>query len=161
MKTREVAEFGLILAIAFVLSYLESCIPVFVAVPGVKLGLANIATMFVLYRYTPWKAFLFMLARVLLTSILFSGLNTLFFGLGGGCLSILLMELAIRVKKFSVLGISMIGALGHNAGQILVACVVMSNMHVFYYLPALIISGLISGFLIGYIACLLLKKINI
>lgn len=158
MKNREITELGLILAIAFVLSYMESCIPVFIAVPGVKLGLANIATMYVLYRYTPWKAVVFMILRVLLTSFLFAGLNTMIFGLVGGSISIICMLIAMKIKKFSVLGISMTGAIAHNFGQIIVACIVMSNINVFYYLPILIITGLISGFFVGYLTALLMKR---
>lgn len=160
MKTREITELGLILAIAFVLSYLEFCLPVLVPVPGVKLGLANIATIYILYRYTPWKAFIFMMIRVFLTSLLFSGFQTFFFGLTGGILSIAFMLPAIKCKRFSVLGISMLGAIAHNFGQILVACIVMSNTNIFYYLPFLIVSGLVSGFLVGYLAFLLLKKLH-
>lgn len=158
MKTREITELGLILATAFVLSYLEACIPVLVAVPGVKLGLANIATMFVLYRYHTPKAFVFMVVRVLLTSVLFSGMNTFFFGFTGGCISIFFMAFAIRIQKFSTLGVSIMGAIGHNIGQIFVAWVIMDNAHIIYYLPVLILSGLVSGFFVGYISYLLLKK---
>lgn len=160
MKTKEITEFGLILAAAFVLSYLESMIPAFIAIPGIKIGLANIGTMYMLYRYSPYKALIFTIIRVFLTSILFSGFQTILFGLTGGVFSIVFMLIGKKSKGFSLLGIGMLGAIAHNIGQIVVACFIMDNGNVFYYLPVLLISGIVTGCLVGYLTYLLLKKIH-
>ncbi|MGN0437898.1 MAG: Gx transporter family protein [Lachnospiraceae bacterium] len=160
MKTRDITILSLLLAISFVLSYLEFCLPVFIPIPGVKLGLANVATMYVLYKYSPWKAFSFVFIRVLLTSMIFSGFNTFLFSLAGGMLSILLMFPAMKMKFFSMLGVSMIGAIAHNIGQIIVACILMKNANIFYYLPVLLVSGIVAGFFVGYVSYLLVEKMR-
>lgn len=160
MKTKELTEGALLLSLAFVLSYLEAQIPFGIAVPGVKLGLANIVTMFVLYRYSAGRAYGFMVFRVILTGIVFSGIHMMLFSFAGGSLCILAMWLAGKTKLFSVMGISMIGAVFHNVGQILVTCVLMENTNIFYYLPVLCLSGLISGFFIGYVSGLFIQKLN-
>lgn len=160
MKSKEITELGMLLTIAFVFSYLEFRIPILVAIPGVKIGLANIITLIVLERFSGKKAFLFMVARVLLSSLVFSGMNTFLFGFAGGSLSIIVMLCLQNCPFVSILGRSMSGAVFHNVGQLIVACFLMENMHVFYYVPFLLISGCIFGFLIGYITYVLLIKLN-
>ena len=161
MKTIRITEFGMLIALALVLSYFESLIPVFIAVPGVRLGLANIITILLLYR-TDWKSTLvFMFVRVLLSGILFSGVSGIVYSLAGGVCCILIMNLLKRFRHFSVLGVSMAGAIFHNAGQIVVAILVMENVHILYYLPVLCVSGTVSGLLVGYIAYILLKRLHI
>ncbi len=160
MKTKDITEYAILLALAFVCSYLEAQLPILVSVPGVKLGLANIMTMLVFYRKTPAKAYIFMCCRVFLTSMVFSGIPMLIFSFAGGSLCILMMWLVRKLKCFSMLGVSMMGAVFHNVGQIAVACFVMENAHIFYYLPVLCMTGLFSGFLIGYISYLLVTQLN-
>lgn len=160
MKTSHIAEFGILLALALVLSYLESLIPVVVAVPGVKLGLANIVTILILYRMNNRTTFLFMTARVLLTGFLFAGMSTILYSFVGGLFCILGMSLLKNSSSFSVLGVSMAGAIFHNVGQILVAILVMENVRIAYYLLVLCVTGMVSGIVVGYLAHLLLKQYN-
>ncbi|MGN0497229.1 MAG: Gx transporter family protein [Lachnospiraceae bacterium] len=160
MKTRDITELGLLLSIGFVLSYLESQIPVIIAVPGMKIGLANIATMFVLYRQGSLKAFFFMHLRVLLTGFLFAGASTIIFSLCGGILCIVVMTILKRFDFISILGVSMAGAIGHNMGQIIIACIISQNIRILYYFPVLCLSAVVSGLFIGYISFHFLKLYN-
>lgn len=160
MKTVRITELGMLLALALVFSYFESLIPVFVAVPGVKIGLANIVTILLLYR-TNWKnVMMFMTVRVLLAGFLFSGVSGIIYSLAGGFCCIIIMSILKHFPHFSLVGVSITGAIFHNIGQIIVAVFVMENVHILYYLLVLCISGAISGLLVGYLAFLLLKRFN-
>lgn len=157
MKTIRITELGMLLAISLVLSYLETLLPVMVAVPGVKIGLANIITMVLLYNRNLRGTFLFMVIRVVLAGFLFSGVSGILYSLAGGMCCISIMSILKRFSIFSVMGVSMAGAVFHNIGQILVAVLVMENMHILYYLPVLCVSGTLSGLLIGYITYFIVK----
>lgn len=157
MRTKKITQMGLFLATALVLSYLESLLPVVIAVPGVKIGLANIITMLLLYQYGGRRAFLFMVVRVVLSGFLFSGMAGIVYSLAGGICCIVVMELIRKIPYCSILGVSMAGAVSHNFGQILVAWLVMANSHILYYFPVLCISGLITGILIGLLSDILWK----
>lgn len=157
MKTRQITQLGLLLSVSLVLGYLESLLPVMAAVPGVKLGLANIVTMLILYRLGGKQAFLIMLLRVVIAGFLYSGVIGIAYGLAGGVCCIVVMACLKRIPVFSVLGVSMAGAVFHNVGQILVAAVVMENAGIIYYLPVLCISGVLSGLIIGFLSHLVIK----
>ena len=158
MKTRQITEMGLLLAVALVFSYLESCLPVMIAVPGVKLGLANMITMLILYHRNTKTAFLFMIVRVLLSGFLFSGSAGILYSFAGGALSIVAMFLLKKCPLFSVLGVSMGGAVFHNVGQIMIAMVLLDTAQMLYYLPVLLVSGTLTGFLIGFLTHFIIKK---
>ncbi|HCJ06838.1 MAG: Gx transporter family protein [Lachnospiraceae bacterium] len=160
MRTKKITQMGLFLATALVLSYLESLLPVVIAVPGVKIGLANIITMLLLYQYGGRRAFLFMVVRVVLSGFLFSGMAGIVYSLAGGICCIVVMELIRKIPYCSILGVSMAGAVSHNFGQILVAWLVMANSHILYYFPVLCISGLITGILIGLLSDILWKRLK-
>lgn len=160
MKTKQITQLGLLLSVSLVLGYLESLLPVMVAVPGVKLGLANIVTMLVLYHMGGKQAFFIMLFRVVIAGFLYSGIAGIVYGLVGGVCCIVVMAFLKRISIFSVLGVSMTGAVFHNVGQILVAVIVMENTGVIYYLPVLCISGILSGLIVGYLSHLLTKWYN-
>ena len=160
MKTRRITEYGMLLAISLVLAYLETLLPVRVAVPGVKLGLANVMTMLLLYNRGFRDTFFFMIIRVVLAGFLFSGVSGILYSFAGGVFSICIMSILKRFPIFSVMGVSMAGAIFHNVGQILVAVFVVDNIHILYYLPVLCVTGTITGFLIGYLTFLLIKKYN-
>lgn len=160
MKTTRITELGMLLSISLVLSYLESLLPVMIAVPGVKLGLANIITMLLLYHTNLRETFFFMTLRVVLAGLLFSGVSGIVYGFVGGVLCICIMSIVKRFSFFSIMGVSMTGAIFHNAGQIFVAVLVMENVHILYYLPVLCVSGTISGLIVGYLTYLILKGYN-
>ena len=158
MNTGKIAKTGMLLAISLVLSYLEMLLPVTIAVPGVKIGLANIITMFLLYRTDLKSTFMFVCVRVVLAGILFSGISGIIYSLAGGMACVLVMSVLKRFSFFYVLGVSVAGAIAHNVGQIVVAVIVMENIHIAYYLPFLCISGVISGLLVGYLAFVIMKR---
>lgn len=160
MKTKQITELGLLLGVSLVLAYLESLLPVMIAVPGVKLGLANIVTMLVLYRMGGKKAFFFMTLRVVLAGFLFSGAAGIAYSFAGGACCIIVMCTVKRFPFFSILGVSMAGAVSHNFGQLLVAFFVMENAHILHYFPVLCISGGITGLVIGYVSALLISQMN-
>ena len=157
MKTQKLAQTALLSATAIIFGYIETLLPS-VGIPGIKLGLSNIVILLAIYKLSIPSALFIMLIKVLVTSLLFSGLNVFFFSLCGGVLSITAMIL-FKNRSFSVVGVSILGGVFHNIGQILVAGFVLSTS-VFYYLPILLISGCITGFLTGYICNVTMKHLK-
>lgn len=163
MKTKSVATYGMLIALAFILSYIESIIPIPVPVPGIKLGLANLVVITALYTMGPKQAFVLSMIRIVLVGFTFGSLSTMIFSFAGAMLSWLLMVSAKRWKGFSMTGVSIIGGVGHNIGQILVAIWMIGSSILVYYLPFLIISGLATGAAIGIVGAVItanIKKIN-
>ncbi len=159
-SVRTLAYLSLLLSLSMVLSYLESLIPVFIAVPGVKLGLANAVSLFALYKLGARYAIPISLLRVLLSSLLFGSVMSLAFSLAGAALSLLSMIILQKVNPLSEVGVSIVGAVCHNLGQIVVAAALLSTSLI-YYLGVLIISGVVSGILIGLLTSYLVKRIKI
>ncbi|MEE0944692.1 MAG: Gx transporter family protein [Clostridia bacterium] len=156
MKAREITEIGVLCAIAAVLGYIEALLPPFVPVTGFKIGLANIAVMFALYRFGKKHAFFVMLVKVLITSLWFSGLNALIYSLFGGIFSWLAMVNAVKFK-LSKVGVGMCGGVFHNIGQIVVACLVLNTNTALYFAPMLLPLGLVSGAFVGMVVRVLIK----
>lgn len=151
MKNK-IAYMGLFLSFALILSYVESLVPFYFGVPGVKLGLANLAVLLALYRYGWKEALALNLARVFLSGFLFGNLFMVMYSLAGAAGSFLVMCLLKRAKGFSIIGVSMAGGVCHNIGQILVAYFVTRTVGVAFYLPVLLAAGLVTGLLIGLLA---------
>lgn len=163
MKTSRIyriALYGILIALAFILSWLETLLPnpLEGMVPGIKLGLANLVVMVALLRLGFFPAATISLIRVLLVSFTFGNLSMFFYSLAGAVLSIAVMQLAKSFRAFGTSGISVSGGLAHNLGQILVAIVILGK-NLFYYLPYLILGGCISGLLIGILAALILHRL--
>lgn len=159
MKPRKVAFLGLSIALAMILSFVESQIPVFTAVPGMKLGLPNLVMVFLLYR-VGWKETVAVsLVRVLLVSLLFGNVQSLIFSLAGAALSLFGMALLKKSGLFSPVAVSVTGGVLHNIGQIIAACLWTSTTQIVYYLPMLLLSGIAAGILIGLLSGLLLKRL--
>ena len=157
---KTVARFGLLVALALILSYLESLVPLSFGVPGIKLGLPNVVVVFALYRLSPKSAAIISLIRVLLAAVLFGSVLSLAYSAAGAVLSFLVMWGMQRSGKFSETGVSVAGALAHNAGQILAAALLLETSRLTWYLPALCISGTIAGICIGLLSALLIKRIK-
>lgn len=151
MKAKQVARYGLLIALALVLSYLESLIPAFFAVPGMKLGLTNLVVLLALYRIGDGAALALNLIRMVLVSLLFGNLLSLLFSVAGGVLSGAVMILLKRTVRFSMLGVSMAGGVAHNVGQILMAMLVLDTWQVVSYLLVLWLTGLAAGLAIGFL----------
>ncbi len=159
-KTKKTAFLGVMTAIAMVLSYLEAILPpLYAAVPGIKIGLPNIVIIFILYRYSFKEAGTVSVVRVLLTSLLFGNGMTLAYSLAGAVLSIFLMAVAKRADRLSCVGVSVIGGVAHNLGQIIVAVFLLNSTQIAYYMLVLLITGTIAGVFIGLSGAVLIKKI--
>jgi len=157
-RTRKTVLLALLTAAAMILSYVESLLPS-PGVPGVKLGLANIAVIFALYRLGGREAAAVSLVRVGMVSLLFGSLGALFYSLAGAVLSLLVMALLRRTDRFSSVGVSVAGGVSHNAGQILMAMLLLETRRLIWLLPVLVLSGLAGGVLVGLTAALLIKRI--
>ncbi|MCM1082162.1 MAG: Gx transporter family protein [Clostridium sp.] len=160
-NNRMVALTGVFIALALVLSYFEGLIPVFAAVPGVKLGIANIVTMLAMYKLGVKPAIVISAGRIVLSGILFGNLYVIIYSLAGAVLSMCIMIILKKVKLFSVVGVSVAGAVAHNAGQIIVAVFLMENVNIMYYLPVLIISGVAAGIVVGILTVYIIRNIRI
>lgn len=160
MKARKVALYGVLIALALVLSYLESLVPLSFAVPGIKMGLPNIVIVFALYSLGFKDAAIISLLRVVLVSILFGNVMSMAYSLAGAVLSLLVMLLLYKSGKFGTAGVSVAGAVAHNAGQILTAMLLLETAQISYYLPVLCISGTVAGICIGLISAILIKRIR-
>ncbi len=142
-----------------ILSFVESQIPAFVAVPGMKIGLTNIVVLFALYAESERAAVIINLVRILLVALLFGSALSLAFSLAGGILSALVMILLKRSSRFGMTGVSCAGAVSHNIGQILVAMVVMNTKAIALYLPVLWATGIVSGILIGVVGGIVVGRV--
>ena len=158
MKASKVAQYGLITALALVLSYLESLVPS-LGVPGVKLGLPNIAIVFALYRLGWRDACIISLVRVFLVFLLFGNGAGLAYSLAGAALSLSLMGLLKKTGRFSSVGVSVAGGVAHNAGQLLVAMALLETSRLAWYLPVLWVSGTIAGVLVGIVSGGLVERV--
>lgn len=153
MKTKKITYMALLTALALIIFVLESYIPVPVPIPGVKLGLANIITLYALWTLRPREAFFILITRIVLGSIFAGQLMSLLYSLGGGLLCFILTLASRRVLSEQQIWISsVIGAIAHNAGQILVAIAVTSTPGVAVYLPLLLISAIVTGCFTGFAA---------
>ncbi len=157
----DIALYGMFISISLVLSYLESLIPMPFPVPGIKLGLANVIIIWLMYEMGIRAAVTVSLLRVLLSAIMFGNIYSAIFSFAGAVCSLLIMILLKKVTPLSTVGVSISGAVFHNAAQILVAVIILENGMVAYYLPYLVISGIITGILIGILGGILCRKIKI
>lgn len=159
MSSKKIARYALMVALAMVLSWMESLVPVSTAVPGVKLGLTNLVVIFALYRMSLRDAAAVSFIRVLLVSFTFGNAYAFAYSLAGAALSLAVMALLKKTGKFSMVGVSVSGGVCHNVGQILVAMAVLGTGKIALYLPVLLISGLGAGVAIGVVGALLVSRV--
>lgn len=159
--SRALTRYALLVALAMVLSWLESLVPLSLAVPGVKLGLANLVVIFTLYKLGPRQAAIISLVRVLLVTFTFGNAFSFAYSLAGAALSLLVMLLLRKTGKFSMLGVSIAGGVCHNIGQILVAMAVLRTAELMWYLPALLAAGIAAGVCIGAVGALVTERIKL
>ena len=157
-KTKRLVLLAMLTAVAMILSYVESLLPS-VGIPGVKMGLANIAVIFALFRFGWKEAAALSLVRVVLVSLLFCSVGAMLYSLAGAVLSLAVMALLRRIDRFSTVGISVAGGVAHNAGQILMAMLILQTKQLLGYLPVLAVSGIAGGVLTGLAAALLIRRI--
>ncbi len=149
---KNVAQVGVLAALAIILSYFEMLIPAPVPVPGIKLGLANIVVLISLYILQPRVAFGISLVRVFSVAFLFGGIQTLMYSLTAAICSFIVMYIFKKTKLFSIIGVSIAGSFVHVTTQLCVSVLILENTGLFTYLPILTVSALITGFLIGFVA---------
>lgn len=161
MKTSEKISYcAMLVALAMIFSYVESMIPINFGIPGVKIGIANVVTVFGIYFLNSGSVFLIVFLRIILIGFMFGSGMSILYSLAGGMLSLIVMLLMKKTGIFSVIGVSIGGGIAHNVGQIAVAAGIVQNLKLIYYLPVLLISGTITGWLIGIISSQVLKSIK-
>lgn len=159
MNTRKTAYLGLFAALAIIFGYVETLLPVFVGIPGIKLGLANLSVLFILCRYSFREAAIVSVVRILVIGFLFGNLFSIVYSLAGAVLSLTAMTLLKKKTDFSLLGISVAGGISHNIGQLCIAMLIVENTALIYYAPALLISGIVTGLLIGVLTSEVEKRV--
>lgn len=159
-KSQYVAKYGMLIALAFVFSYVEAMIPLPVPVPGMKLGLANLVTIVALYTVGLKGTIAVSLVRIVLVGFTFGNLFSMAYSLAGGILSLLIMIGARKSNWFGMAGVSILGGVFHNVGQLGVAALVTKTTGVFIYLPVLLVAGVIAGAAIGWLAGLVIRRIE-
>ena len=160
MKQKKIAYMGLFAAIAIIFGYVESLIPFFAGIPGIKLGLANLSVLFLLETYTWKEAALVSMVRILVIGFMFGNMFSILYSMAGAALSLTVMTLMKRFSGFSILGVSVAGGVSHNIGQLIIAALIVENTSLFYYAPVLLISGVITGILIGILTGEVTKRIH-
>lgn len=159
-RTKRVATLGVIASLALLLSYVEFLLPpLFVAVPGIKLGLPNVAILFLLYYSGLRDAIGVSFVRVIISAVLFGSVMTLAYSAAGAALSLLVMATLKHMKFFSPLGVSVAGAVAHNIGQTIVAVILLDTPQIAYYMIVLTLTGIVTGAFVGILGGLLLRRI--
>lgn len=162
MSSRRLARYALLTALAMALSWLESLVPLAGTVPpGVKLGLTNLVVIFALYRMSLRDAAVISLIRVVLVAFTFGNSYSFAYSLAGATLSLAVMALLKRSRKFSLLGVSVAGGVSHNIAQVLVAMAVLETARLAWYLPVLLVSGIAAGVCVGAAGALIVKRIRL
>ena len=160
INTKTLVTISALIAVAMILSYIESLIPAFTTIPGIKMGLSNIATVFALYVLGWPYAILVSVIRVILSTMLFGKITGLIYGLSGAALALLAMILVKKTNRLSTVGVSVVGGVTHNIGQIIAVCIVMGTSAIALNLVVLLITGTIAGVLIGVAAGILIERIK-
>lgn len=159
-KNKNIAMLGVCAGVALVLAYAEALLPpLYAAVPGIKLGLPNIAIIFILYRMGLREAAAVSFVRIVVVSLLFGNPMTFAYSMAGATLSLLAMALLRRWDRFSIVGVSVVGAVLHNVGQILTAMFLLGTAELGYYLIVLTFTGTISGIFVGLCGALTVKRV--
>lgn len=159
-KINYMAMCGILTTVAMVFSYIDSLIPIPIPIPGVKIGISNIAIITVLYVVGIKEAIVINILRIVLTSILFGNITSFWFSITGGIFSILVMVLLKKIDIFSTVGVSVAGGVSHNIGQIAAAVIIMETNVILYYLPVLLVTGTITGVVIGIVAAMVIKRVR-
>ncbi len=157
---RQITTMGMLVALAMVLGFVETLIPINLGIPGMKLGLANIVVVIALFLFDVKTAVVVSILRIILIAMTFGNMSMMFYSIAGASLSLLSMIAVSKIKSFSLISVSIIGGIMHNVGQIICAAFVVRTNGVFTYLPVLIIAGLVSGALIGIVAGLISVRLT-
>ena len=157
---RQITTMGMLIALAMVLGFVETLIPINLGIPGMKLGLANIVVVIALFLFDVKTAVVVSILRIILIAMTFGNMSMMFYSIAGASLSLLSMIAISKIKSFSFISVSIVGGIMHNVGQIICAAFVVRTNGVFTYLPVLTIAGLVSGALIGIVAGLISVRLT-
>ena len=159
---KRLAYLGVCTSIALVLAWVESMLPpIYAALPGIKLGLPNVAILFILYSYGVWDAAAVSFVRIVAIALMFGNpVTTIAYSLSGAILSLTGMAILKRVGIFSPVGVSVAGAVLHNVGQVLAAVILLETTMLWYYLVVLLITGVVSGIFVGLCGGFAVKRIS-
>ena len=152
---------ALTISFALILSFVESRVPAFVAIPGVKVGLANIAVIFTLYKFGLKEAITVSILRIVIVSMLFGSPVSFMYSAAGAILSLGSMVALKKLTRLTEVAVSVCGGVMHNVGQIAMASVLFDTNLVTYYLPFLILSGTLAGTVVGVASAMLIKRIDL
>jgi heptaprenyl diphosphate synthase len=158
LRTDRLAKMGLLLAFGMILSYIEILIPIAPSMPGVKIGLSNTLVILLLYSYGTGYGILYQISRILLTALLFGNFFSCIYSLMGAGCSMLCMVLLKKSGLLDMPGVSMLGGVAHNVGQLIAAGFFVQNTAIVWYIPILLIAGAVSGYLIGILGEILWKR---
>ena len=161
MKTKKLTTLAMTITFALILSYIESRVPALVAIPGIKVGLANIAVIFTLYKFGLKEAIGVSFVRVVIVSMLFGSPVSMIYSVAGAFLSLSAMVLLKKLTPLKEIAVSVCGGVMHNVGQIAMASIMLSTNVVVYYLPFLLLSGTLAGIAVGAAAALLINRVPI
>ena len=151
---------AMMIALAMIFSYVETMIPINFGIPGVKLGLANLVIVAAIYLFGGKQAFLISIVRIFLSGFMFGNLASIMYSLAGGLLSLAVMLLLKKTDKLSILAVSVMVGICHNIGQLIVAMLVVENLKLIFYVPVLLISGFLTGLLIGIVCRVILPAVK-
>lgn len=157
---KKITQYGMMIALAMILSYVEVLIPIQLGIPGMKLGLANLVVFTALYLEGVKGAAAISILRIFLVGFTFGNGFSLIYSLAGGILSLLIMLLGKKMRFFSKIGVSILGGVSHNIGQLAIAAFVVQNVNVFYYMPVLLIAGAATGTVIGLLGARLIQTLG-
>lgn len=152
MSTKRIAKMSMLVALAIIFSYIEFLVPINLGVPGIKLGLANLVIVIALYTMKTVDVWLISILRILILGFMFGSGMSIIYSIAGAVLSLIVMCIIKRMKGFSIVGVSIAGGVCHNIGQVLVAMMVVETTGILYYMPALLVAGVITGAIIGIIS---------
>ena len=155
------AYLGLFAAVAIIFGYVESLVPVFAGIPGIKLGLANLSVLFILDKYSFREAALVSAARIIVIGFMFGNLFSILYSFAGAALSLSVMTVLLKRTDLSLISVSVAGGVTHNIGQLIVAALIVHSMSIFYYLPVLMISGIVTGLLIGWLTQEVARRVRV
>lgn len=158
--TKKIALMGLLTTLALIASYVEVLLPIPIGIPGVKLGLANLVIVWALYTLKPQEVLMVNVLRIVLVGFLFGSMSMIIYSFAGALLSFVCMWLAKKTGVFSIYGVSIVGGIMHNIGQLIVAMLVLETLNLVYYGPVLILTGLVTGLLIGIVSAEVLKRVK-
>ena len=159
-QIKQIPLWGILVSLALILSFIESLIPFYFGIPGMKLGLCNAIVVMLLYLSSAREALLVNLCRIVLAGFLFGNGFSILYSMGGALLSFLCMWIVYRTGLFTITTVSIVGGLTHNIGQLCVASAVLENINIFWYAPALMLAGAVTGAVIGVLVTELIPRLE-